>query len=104
MTKHEFLAFLNAARDFFGTWPPPPTLYLNLRENTPSGQARLDQQARPLIARMLKRGLLEWIEGAAKLWPELAGLTSRACLACQSSTAAAVPSGAASRIPKTGRP
>src|SRR5260221_13988286 len=30
MTKHEFLAFLDAAHDFFGTWPPPPTLYLNL--------------------------------------------------------------------------
>ena len=35
MTKHEFLTFLDAAQDFFGTWPPPPTLYLNLRENTP---------------------------------------------------------------------
>ena len=61
MTKHEFLAFLDAAHDFFGAWPPPPTLYLNLRENTPPGQARWDQQARPLIARMLKRGLLEWV-------------------------------------------
>lgn len=61
MTKHEFLAFLDAAHEFFGTWPPAPTLYLNLRENTPAGQARWDQQARPLIARMLKRGLLEWL-------------------------------------------
>lgn len=61
MTKHEFLAFLAEAHDFFGVWPPPTTLYMNLRENTPPRQARWDQQARPLIARMVKRGLLEWI-------------------------------------------
>ena len=54
MTKHEFLTFLDAAQDFFGTWPPPPTLYLNLRQNTPPGQARWDQQARPLIARLTR--------------------------------------------------
>jgi hypothetical protein len=61
MTKHEFLAFIDEAHGYYGAWPHPSVLYLNLRENTPPGQARWDQQARPLIARMLKRGLLEWL-------------------------------------------
>lgn len=61
MTKHEFLAFVAAARDFYGVWPDEYGLYANLRENTPKGQARWDQQARAVIARMLKRGLIEWV-------------------------------------------
>ena len=62
VTNHDFLYFLSAARDFFGLWPDRVLLYFNLRENTPKGQTRWDQQARAVIGRMLKRGLIEWID------------------------------------------
>jgi len=62
VTNHDFLYFLAAARDFFGIWPDRIHLYLNLRENTPKGQTRWDQQARAVIGRMLKRGLVEWVD------------------------------------------
>jgi hypothetical protein len=61
VTKHEFLAFLSAAREFYGAWPNPETLYENLRLNTPEGQTRWDQQVRALIPRLVKRGLICWI-------------------------------------------
>src|SRR5215472_12179351 len=61
VTNHDFLYFLAAARDFFGLWPDRVHLYFNLRENTPKGQTRWDQQARAVISRMLKRGLIEWV-------------------------------------------
>ena len=62
MTNHDFLYFLAAARDFFGLWPDRFHLYLNLRENTPKGQTRWDQQARAVMSRMLRRGLIEWVD------------------------------------------
>jgi hypothetical protein len=62
VTNHDFLYFLSAARDFFGLWPDKVHLYFNLRENTPKGQTRWDQQARAVIGRMLKRGLIEWVD------------------------------------------
>lgn len=62
MTNHDFLFFLSEARAFFGVWPDEPELYFNLRENTPKGQVRWDQQARAVMSRMLKRGLIEWIQ------------------------------------------
>lgn len=61
VTKHEFLAFLEDSHDHYGAWPDPETLYADLRLNTPEGQARWDQQARALILRMLKKGLIEKI-------------------------------------------
>ena len=61
VTNHDFLAFLAGARDFFGLWPDEIQLYFNLRENTPKAQTRWDQQARAVISRMLKRGLIEWV-------------------------------------------
>ncbi len=62
MTNHDFLVFLAGARDFFGVWPDELQLYFNLRENTPKGQTRWDQQARAVMGRMLKRGLIEWVD------------------------------------------
>jgi hypothetical protein len=68
VTKHEFLVFLDASRDHYKGWPDPPTLYADLRLNTPEGQVRWDQQARALIVRMLKKGLIQKIPcpGGAK--------------------------------------
>ena len=61
VTKHDFLAFLAASRDNYRNWPDLPTLYADLRLNTPEGQARWDQQARALISRMLTKGLIQRI-------------------------------------------
>jgi hypothetical protein len=61
VTNHEFLVFLDASRDHYRAWPDTPTLYADLRLNTPEGQARWDQQARALIVRMLKKGLIQKI-------------------------------------------
>ncbi|HUO04645.1 MAG TPA: hypothetical protein VMU16_05555 [Candidatus Binataceae bacterium] len=59
MTKHEFLALLAESHEFYGQWTDDRTLYASLRLNTPRGQARWDQQARSLMPRLLKRGLIE---------------------------------------------
>ncbi len=61
VTNHEFLVFLDASRDHYGAWPDPETLYADLRLNTSEGQVRWDQQARALIVRMLKKGLIRKI-------------------------------------------
>ena len=61
VTKHEFLVFLAQSRDHYKAWPDPETFYADLRFNTPEGQVRWDQQARALIVRMLKKGLIEKI-------------------------------------------
>jgi hypothetical protein len=61
VTNHEFLVFLDASHDHYKAWPDPETLYADLRLNTPEGQARWDQQARALIVRMLKKGLIRKI-------------------------------------------
>jgi hypothetical protein len=58
VTNHEFLLFLDASREHYGVWPDTQTLYADLRLNTPEGQVRWDQQARALIVRMLKKGLI----------------------------------------------
>lgn len=61
VTNHEFLVFLAASHEHYGAWPDPQTLYAYLRLNTPEGQVRWDQQARALIVRMLKKGLIRKI-------------------------------------------
>jgi hypothetical protein len=72
VTKHEFLVFLAESFDHYGEWPAPELFYADLRFNTPEGQVRWDQQARALIVRMLKKGLIEKIPcaGAKKGRPE----------------------------------
>ena len=61
VTNHEFLVFLDASHDHYGEWPHSQILYADLRLNTPEGQTRWDQQARALIVRMLKKGLIQKI-------------------------------------------
>ena len=62
MTKHDFLALLAESYEFYGrSWADEATLYANLRLNTPEEQTRWDQQARSLIPRLLKRGMIERI-------------------------------------------
>jgi hypothetical protein len=61
VTKHEFLLFLAESHGHYGAWPDPETFYADLRSNTPEGQVRWDQQARALVARMLRKGLIRKI-------------------------------------------
>src|SRR5262249_22302372 len=58
MTNHEFLFFLNAAYEYYEAWPHPRVLAVDLRANTPDDQAPWDRQARPIMARMLRKGLI----------------------------------------------
>jgi hypothetical protein len=61
VTNHDFLFFLHESFEHYGGWPHPRVIAIDLRANTPRGQAPWDRQARPIMARMLKKGLIEKI-------------------------------------------
>jgi hypothetical protein len=58
VTNHEFLAYLAGAFEHYGSWPHPREISFDLRANTPNGQAPWDRQSRPIMARMLKKGIV----------------------------------------------
>ena len=70
MEMHQIRYFLAAARDFFGLWPDRVLLYFNLRENTPKGQTRWDQQARAWTW----TGLAVVLSAAGLVWFKEAGI------------------------------
>jgi hypothetical protein len=58
VTNHEFLAYLAGAFEHYSGWPHPRVIAIDLRANTPAGQAPWDRQARAIMARMLKKGII----------------------------------------------